>query len=73
MNLHNKTIKQLRLDTCLFLVSASLGIDQYAPTVSGEYGLIGDGGAQLVGGVADVFALVRLQCVRSVTERKECK
>lgn len=50
------------------MVALGLISHQSVLTISVEYGLVRDGCAQLVGCVADVFALVLLQVVHSVTE-----
>lgn len=42
-------------------------------TISVEYGLVRDGCPQLIGCVADVFALVLLQGVHGITECVECR
>ena len=55
--------------------SIALGLisDQHAVTISVEYGLIRDGSPQLIGCVADIFSLVLLQGVHSITECVEYK
>ena len=41
---------------------------QHVLTVTADGGLVRDGSPQLVGCVADIFGLVRLQALHSVTE-----
>lgn len=48
-------------------------VAQLVLTISFEHGHIGDGGSQVVGCVANVFALVLLQGVHCITEGEECK
>lgn len=56
------------------LITLSLGLisRQLVLTISVEYGLVRHGCPQLVGCVADVFALVLLQGVHGITECVEC-
>lgn len=42
-------------------------------TINDEHGCIRDGRPQLVGGVANIFALVLLQGIHGITERVECR